>query len=251
MKKRILSLIFLVLLLSSTISQVFGGMFGRINHHLQLEGLIIDIDAPDEAKVNEEFNVELTIYPFEIYVNSFIVTFKSSSDTIYEETLFYQQNVSAEFSKTYSLKTKYPGRIQCEIRISYVKWKGYWLLESIYEKEIYLDLTYITDISREELEFAYFNYTMLKRDYESLKSYDEALSENYSNLYYDYKELNEELQEQKKMTGIFVLTTIIFLASTSYLEWKIRRIGKEQSKSTKKKGEGLIKEIKSLFFRVD
>jgi len=250
MKTRILSIIFLILLLSLTLSQAFG----EIEDYLYLEDLRIEVDAPDEAKVNEEFNVKLSISPYEeIYVKTFIVTFGYSSSPIYEETLFYQQNITSDFSKTYVLKTKefLYHRIPCKIKISYVTWKGSWLLERSYEKEIYLDLTYITDISREELEFAYFNYTMLKRDYESLKSYDEALSENYSNLYYEYKELNGELQEQKKMTGIFVLTTIIFLASTSYLEWKIRRIGKEQSKSTKKKGEGLIKEIKSLFFRVD
>jgi hypothetical protein len=55
MKKIILSLIFLILLSSLTLSQAIG----EVNHYLWLEDFTIEVEAPDEAKVNEEFNVRL------------------------------------------------------------------------------------------------------------------------------------------------------------------------------------------------
>jgi hypothetical protein len=86
----------LILLLSLTLSQAFG----EIEDYLHLEWLAIVVDAPDEAKVNEEFNVKLSIYsPSEIYVKSLIVTFSYYESPIFEETLFYQQDISGEYSK--------------------------------------------------------------------------------------------------------------------------------------------------------
>ena len=121
MKKIILSLIFLILLSSLTLSQAIG----EVNHYLWLEDFTIEVEAPDEAKVNEEFNVRLRIYsPSEIYVKSLIVSFSYYESPIYEETLFYQQDISGEYSKTYSLKSKDNGRILCTIAISYVANKG-------------------------------------------------------------------------------------------------------------------------------
>jgi len=62
----------LVLLLSLTISQAFG----IIIHSLWLEGLRIEVYAPDEAKAGEKYNVTLNIYPDEpIYINRLIVRF--------------------------------------------------------------------------------------------------------------------------------------------------------------------------------
>jgi hypothetical protein len=53
--------------------------------------------------------------------------------------------------KTYSLKSKDYGRILCTIKISYVVDKGTYY-EKSYEKEFWLDLTYVTDKTRRELE---------------------------------------------------------------------------------------------------
>jgi hypothetical protein len=252
MKKRILSLIFLILLLSLTISQAFG----EIDHYLYLEGLSIKVEAPDEVKVNEEFNVVLDIHPYEeIYIKSLIVSFGYSWRPFYKETLFYQQNVSEEFSKTYILKTKDYDRVPCTIEISYVRWKGNWLLERSYEETFSLDLTDVPYITKEELvkdyDSLHYNYSILYSNYTWLKSDYESLRSRYEKLERDYNSLSEKLQEQYRDTNIFFLTTMIFLASTIYLEWKVRKIGKEQKKSDKQKGEGLIKEIESLFFKVD
>jgi hypothetical protein len=207
-----------------------------------MEGLKIFVKAPDEAKVNEEFNVKLSIYsPSEIYVKSLTVSFGSSWSPIYEETLFYEQKIEKEFSKTYVLKTSDYGKLPCTITIYYVMWKDT-PYERSYEETFELDLTYVTDKTREELENVYWNYTLLKSEYESLKTDYGALYENYSKLYWsydscskyrnyleseykkleeNYNSLNEKLQEQYRNTDIFFLTTIIFLASTIYLEWKI------------------------------
>jgi len=206
MKKKILSLMLLVLLFSSTLSQAFG----EINHYLNLQGLTIEIDAPDEAKVNEEFNVRLIVHPSsKIYVKSLTVTFNS----FYEKTLLYQQNVSEEFLKIFSLKATTYGKIFCIIEISYVRWKGTQFEES-YEETFKFDLTDITDKTREELE----------RDYNSL---------------------NDEVQEEKKRTEIFFLTTIILfllVIPDIYLDWKLEKeIEKEKRKSGEQKEEGSIK----------
>jgi len=211
MKKKILSLMLLVLLFSLTLSQAFGETYHY--HHLRLEWLSINIEAPDEAKVNEEFNVKLTIYPYsKIYVDSLNVSFSYYGITIYEETLLYQKDIEKDFSKTYSLKTKIYDRVPCIIDISYVVNKGT-SFERRYFKEFRLDLTYVNDKTRRELENDYnnlsANYNWLKRDYENIER--------------DYNSLNEELQGQKEMTAIFLLTTMIFLASTIYFAWKIRR----------------------------
>ena len=280
MKKRILSLMLFVLLFSLTISQAFG-----IRHHFELEnlhfnGLEIEVVAPDEAKVNEEFIVKFDIYPYsKIFVNYLTVTFDAPYGEIYEETLLYQQYVETRFLKNIVLNSGEEGRVHCTIEISYVKWKGTSVEESYYD-EFLFDLTYVTDKTREELKNDYnnlywnystlsYNYTSLKsdyndlkRDYESLetdyknletncsnlKSSYSSLEEDYKNLRTkyenlerDYNNLSGELQEQKETTGFFFLTTIIFLASTIYLELKIRRVRKEQRKSSEQKGEGSIK----------
>jgi hypothetical protein len=235
----------LVLLLSLTLSQAFG----EISHHLNLEGLIIDVEAPDEAKVNEGFYVELNFRPHGyIYIVSLTVTFSCSGTTIYKETILTEQYIYEEFSKTYLIKTKYPGRIKCTIDAGY-RFPTQSLIEG-YAEETQLDLTYVTNKTREELEndynslhsdynSLYYNYSLLKNDYNHLKS-------DYEKLEGDYNSLNEEFKEQYKKATTFSLTTImfsastfIFLASTIYLTWKIRR--KEQRKSSEQKEEGLIK----------
>ena len=277
MKKVILSLMLLILFLSLTLSQAIGDMYYSIGP----EDFIISVKAPDEAKIDEEFNVNLTIYPSnKIYVESLDITFENLFSIIYNETLFHGKEVSEKFSKNYSLKTKYPGRIWCEIMIFYVVNKG-----TPYEKASFgmfqLDLTEVVFETRDELEKAYLNYTLsypllekeyedlkeahetLKRNYESLETDYENLETNYSNLKSsyssleedyknlrtkyenlerDYSSLNEELQEQSKMTNALFLTTVIFLTSTIYLEWKIRKIRKEPKKQT---GSSIVKE-KSL-----
>jgi hypothetical protein len=227
--------------------------------HLDSEGLIIDVEAPDEAKVNEGFYIELNFRPHGyIYIVSLTVTFSCSGTTIYKETILTEQYIYEEFSKTYLIKTKYPGRIKCTIDAGY-RFPTQSSIEG-YAEETQLDLTYVTNKTREELENVYWNYTSLKSEYESLKTDYEALYENYSKLYWsydscskyrnyleseykkleeNYNSLNEKLQEQYRNTDIFFLTTMIFLASTIYLTWKIRR--KEQRKSSEQKEEGLIK----------
>ena len=258
MKKRIFSLMLLVLLFSLTLSQAFGdGSIYQINHYLDLGDFSIEVDAPDEVKFNEEFNVKLTLRPYApIYVDSlkvsfgyFLVPFESFS-SFYEETLLYQQNMSGEFSKTYSFKTNSYGRISCGIAISYVVWKGT-QYERSYEKSFWLSITGAFPETREELGSVYLNYTILKNKYEGLESDYERLREDYSNLYENYNSLetdyktikinleqenetnkallnsyNYEVEEYSKLFGvttILFLTTIIFLASTVYLILKVRR----------------------------
>lgn len=266
MKKRILSLIFLILLFSSTLSQAFG----EIDDGFFLEDLVIKVEAPDEVKYNEEVKVMLTIAPLEeIYIESLTITFFP----FYEETLFYQQNISGDFSKTYILKiaTDSSFRLPCKIKISYITHKGT-LFESRYEEQIFLDLTYITSQTREELEYAYQNYTLLKsnyeelesdykevtnkyetlskkygdldynysllktdynrlkKDYEDLESKYEDLKNEYGALNVDYLLLSENYQKLVVMAIILVLTTIIFSASTIYLMLKRKQQGKQKSK---------------------
>jgi hypothetical protein len=197
MRKRILSLMLLVLLLSLTISQAFG----IIIHSLWLEGLRIEVYAPDEAKAGEKYNVTLNIYPDEpIYINRLIVRFDFSYSPFYVPTILYQQDIGRNtFSKTYSLEaTSNYERVQCEIEISYVVNKGT-NLERSYEKRFWLDLTYENGKTREELE-----------------------SEN-AELKLNYLLLSENFQKLIVIAIILVLTTIIFSASTVYLILKVRR----------------------------
>jgi hypothetical protein len=242
----------LILLFSSTLSQAFG----EINHYLYLKGFTIEVEAPDEAKAGEDFNVKLTIdidpLYSEIYINSMIVSFGPSYNPFYKEVWFYHQGISEDFSKTYSLKTKDYGRVLCIIKISYVIDKGT-SYEENYEEDFWLDLTYVTYKTREELEDDYYNisfkynslsyeYDSLKKDYDKLVSEYEKLENDYYNLSSryrnldnkytllksdydnlggkyesleeDYNNLSEKLQEQNKMINVFFLTTIVFLAST-------------------------------------
>jgi len=262
----------LVLLFSLTLSQAFGdGSIYQINHYLDLEDFSIKVEAPDEVKFNEEFNVKLTIHFYApIYVNFlivhfgyFIIPFESFSQ-FYEETLLSKQNISGEFSKTYSFKTNSYGRISCGIEISYVRWKGT-QYERSYAEILWLSLSGAFPETREELGSVYLNYTILKNEYEGLENNYEKLREDYSNLYENYnsletdyktikinleqeKEANEallksynyEVEEYSKLFGvttILFLTTIVILSSTIQIILKIRR--KEQS--TEKKGEGLVR----------
>jgi len=205
----------LVLLLSLTISQAFG----EITSSLNLEGLRIEVEAPDEAKINEEFDIKLIIHPYEeIDIDHLTITFGPLNTPIYEETLVsYPLFTNVEIPKTFRLKVNSYGRIPCTIKIHYARWVDTSWLKG-YEKEIHLDLTYVTNETREELE-----------------------SENGY-----LKNEVKDLQEKVATGNVFFLTTIIFsastfifLGSTIYLILKIRR--KEQSKSTEKKEEGPIK----------
>jgi len=232
MKKRILSLIFLILL----ISPVFAAPFGRILHFLTLDGLIITIDAPLEVKAGEEFDVSLKIhprlveiaYPHTIYIEFFIIGFPSAE---YKETILSQQYLSEDFSETFRLKEN--TSTSCEIHVSYVINKGT-SSEREYHESFFLDLTYAPDKTRAELEYDYNvlsqNYTRLKYDYNSLQKKYEDLKTEYETLNVDYLLLSENHQKLIVMAIILVLTTIIFSASTIYLMLKRKQQGKQKSK---------------------
>ena len=211
MKKRILSLMLLVIIFILTLSQAFG----EISYNFISDGFIIDVKAPDEAKVDEDFNVKLTIYPNgNIYVKSLTIAFNSLG-VVYKETLLYQQDMDKEFSKTFSFIPTANGRISCSLDIYYVTGKGTSYEENHYESFSF-DLTEVVSRTRGELEEAYWNYSQLKQDYKSLR-------ESYDNLEEAYNTLSAKLEEQRSYTSILLLLlifSVVLLALMGYFLWK-------------------------------
>jgi hypothetical protein len=192
---KLVVLVVCLILVSSIVPSVLPSPY--VTTSIGSHYLSIDVEAPEEARVNENYVVIIIVQPIgKVYINSINVEFYNLiKDTFYEpiykETILFSTEISSRIEKTYSLKSKDEGSSYCRVNYDYVVDKGT-PFEKSYSNSVWLHLTKIRE-----------------------KTYDE---------------LYEKFEEQTKRTMFFALTTLIFALTTVYFAWKCRKLGKKQGK---------------------
>jgi Mg2+ and Co2+ transporter CorA len=212
-----------LILVSSMLPLVLPSPYVSTREHwINLPWLSIYVEAPEDSRENESYEVTVIISPSgEIYINSIEIRFINPS---YKETILSNTETSSKITKTYNLKPEYVGNSWCQVDYDYVILKG-----TSFEKRYYGSFSVYSTAIREKtynyLEDAYYN---LKQDYENLNSSYHSLEKDYSNLCTKYN-------EQMNILFVFSITTIIFLLTTVYFFGRYKQLKKRWEKVIEEK----------------
>ena len=185
------------------------------------QGMYYSVDSQSEIKVGEDISVNFYfLTECDVHIDSISVSLQGAG-VDYSKTIVVDTNLDSgtEITDTATVTSRYKGRIYCEIEAEYSYSYG---LQRYYQYgHLYHVIAYARYTTYHELlpgrEYWKSEYASLNSSYYELEDDCKELNSTYNALKANYDDLTVDFNTAKNLNYLFIITTIIFIATTAYL----------------------------------